>query len=738
MKNCLRCFLGSIFMLLLCLSGYSQNDKNGKWAGPYKTDLIPVAVANLPDGKLMMWSAKNKNNFGGGGNNRTYTAIFNPKTNKSTTALISNTGHDMFCPGIANLADGRIMVAGGSNAKNTSIYNPKTNKWSSSNNLNTPRGYNSNVTMANGGVLTLGGSWSGERGNKNAEVWTAQSGWVQYPGITANATVRRGAPDPGGVYRDDNHAWLWAAPNGKIFHAGPGKNMHWLTLEGNGSVQNAGTRGDDDYAMNGNTVMYANGKIFKTGGATSYSDNDAGSKKSYIIDINKTNVKVSKMPNMKRARTMANSVVLPNGEIFVSGGISRSIIFSDKGAALTPEIFNPFTKKWRDVAKMKVPRTYHSVSILLPDARVFVGGGGLCGNCDANHPDAEIYTPAYLYDGNKLASRPKINNAPSKAGFGANITVKTNSTIKSFVLIRSSSATHSTNNEQRRIPLSANNTGNNNYKVKMPNRNLAPPGYYMLFAINNKNVPSLAKIVLVGSANTSQPAAGGGAQLIKNGTYHLQSVSNNQRLIAPAGDNYNARMHAPENRNVQQWTTKHLGNNVYTIRNKATGRYLEVPFGNCASRTNVASWKSADKDHQRWIISKNGNTYNFRPVHCTSMGLDRDGGRSNANTHLWPYNPSYHIKATTSSQRLASLTGDKNNVRMFNAGNSNEQQWNIKHLENNIYTVQNVRSKRYLEVPFSRCANGENVATWTGAGSKHQSHRPIRRCNKCQCTDLGI
>jgi len=211
------------------------------------------------------------------------------------------------------------------------------------------------------------------------------------------------------------------------------------------------------------------------------------------------------MPNMKRARTMANSVVLPNGEIFVSGGISRSIIFSDKGAALTPEIFNPFTKKWRDVAKMKVPRTYHSVSILLPDARVFVGGGGLCGNCDANHPDAEIYTPAYLYDGNKLASRPKINNAPSKAGFGANITVKTNSTIKSFVLIRSSSATHSTNNEQRRIPLSANNTGNNNYKVKMPNRNLAPPGYYMLFAINNKNVPSLAKIVLVGSANTSQP-----------------------------------------------------------------------------------------------------------------------------------------------------------------------------------------------------------------------------------------
>ena len=765
MKNQLRCFSGSLLMLLLYFSGFAQNDRNGNWAGPFNTDLIPVAAANLPDGRLMMWSAKDKFNFGGGGN-KTFTAIFNPRTNRSTTTEVSNTGHDMFCPGIANLSDGRILVAGGQNSAKTSIYNPATNRWTSTNNLNTPRGYNANVTMSNGGVMTLGGSWSGGRGNKNAEVWTPQSGWVQYPGITANATVRRGTNDPRGVYRDDNHAWFWAAPNGKVFHAGPGRNMHWLTLEGNGSVQNAGTRGDDDYAMNGNTVMYDVGKIFKTGGAISYDNGHLGSKKSYIIDINQTNPNVSRVPDMKRGRSMVNTVVLPNGEIFVSGGLSKSLVFSDAGAALVAEIFNPYTRQWRDVAAMKVARTYHSVSILLPDARVFVGGGGLCGTCDVNHPDAEVYSPPYLYNGNTLANRPTINTAPGQAGYGANITVRTNAAIQSFVLIRASSATHSTNNEQRRIPLSATNTGGNNYRVQMPNRNIAPPGYYMLFAMNNAGVPSVAKMIKIGAATNTPPPATGGGQLIANGTYHLESVSNPQRLIAPAWDSFNARMQAPRNIPVQQWTINHLGNNVYTLRNKQTNRYLEVPNGRCANRSNVASWTNANSEHQRWIISKNGTSFDLRPVHCTSRGLDRDGGGVNANTHLWPYNTNsanqkwkilqvsgatappppaqaggdnteptnpppasgaqvvadgrYHVESIANTQRLIAPTWDQHNARMFNPGNFNDQEWNIKHLENNVYTLQNVRTRRYLEVPFGRCGNNNNVATWTSAGSAHQ------------------
>lgn len=39
-----------------------------------------------------------------------------------------------------------------------------------------------------------------------------------------------------GEYRSDNHMWLFEAPNGKIFHAGPAKQMHWIDLTGDGTV----------------------------------------------------------------------------------------------------------------------------------------------------------------------------------------------------------------------------------------------------------------------------------------------------------------------------------------------------------------------------------------------------------------------------------------------------------------------------------------------------------------------
>ena len=65
-------------------------------------------------------------------------------------------------------------------------------------------------------------------------------------------------------------------------------------------------------------------------------------------------------------------------------------IFKDSNAVFTPELWNPGTEKWSTMAPHSVPRNYHSVAILLKDARVLVGGGGLCGTCNTNHPDFEV------------------------------------------------------------------------------------------------------------------------------------------------------------------------------------------------------------------------------------------------------------------------------------------------------------------------------------------------------------
>ena len=87
-------------------------------------------------------------------------------------------------------------------------------------------------------------------------------------------------------------------------------------------------------------------------------------------------------------------------------------------------------------ADISIPRNYHSVALLMPDGRVFSAGGGLCGACQTNHPDAQIYSPPYLFDENgSIAVRPKILLAPQRANIGQTISVKTDQEIISFSLL---------------------------------------------------------------------------------------------------------------------------------------------------------------------------------------------------------------------------------------------------------------------------------------------------------------
>ncbi|MEM1319190.1 MAG: PA14 domain-containing protein [Bacteroidota bacterium] len=489
------------------------NRTTGAWSSVIDMPIVPVAAANLPNGKLLTWSAKDRFSFGGN-LGRTYTAVFDPATNTSTEMLISNTSHDMFCPGTNILPDGRVLVAGGSSSSQTSIYDPSTDSWTAAGSMNISRGYHSNVTLPSGATFLIGGSWSGGVGNKDAEIWTLKSGWFRVPGLPASV-ITDGISSSQPSRQDDYFPWLWVAPNGQLFHAGPSTKMHWIDPTGVGSFSDAGNRGNDSYAINGTTVMYDVGKILKVGGANTFENDSPASARTYIIDINGNNAVVTQVDNLNNARTFHNSVALPNGEVLALGGLPISDAFSDNNSILIPEIWSPSTQQWTEMAPMTVPRNYHSVAVLLPDARVFAGGGGLCGGCSTNHPDAEIFSPPYLFNaGGGLASRPSINSTPATADYNSNITVRTNSNVTSFALVSNSAVTHSTNNSQRRIPLQPTALGNNRYRLAIPNRNILPPGSYMLFAMNANGTPSVAQFIKIGddlndTTPLSEPDLGG-------------------------------------------------------------------------------------------------------------------------------------------------------------------------------------------------------------------------------------
>jgi galactose oxidase len=496
------CSTASSFLWTLELSApLAQSDANGRWSGVIGLPAVPISAALLPNFKVITWASWKALRFGGSGSlDQTVTVTFpydNPASN--TTRTITNTLHNMFCPGTALLADGRLLVNGGDDVRTdaTSIYNYATDSWTRGPAMHEQRWYNVSVTLPDGRALTLGGNrTSGKSGD--GEIYNpANNTWTMMPGIDL-AVLTAGAAD---ISRAMEHPRLLVAPNGRIFVPGPTPNMQFYDLGGSGSVSSAGPRGDDEFSQNDVTVMYDVGKILKAGGNINYDRANAtftpSSQNSYLIDITSGSAVVTKVDSMRYPRAYANGVVLPNGQVVVVGGADHGKGFSDDGNIRVAELFDPATATWRELAPMARPRPYHSIALLLPDGRVLVGGGGLCSssdNCAVNHPDVEILSPPNLFGG----PRPSITSAPTTlAANGGTFTVAVSGAVSGFSLVRMASVTHSVDTDQRLIHPAIMTSGGGTFTLVAPaNNNVAPPGFYMLFALDAGR-PSLAVVVKI-------------------------------------------------------------------------------------------------------------------------------------------------------------------------------------------------------------------------------------------------
>lgn len=145
---------------LLSWLGRSVFYVNGATCLQHKTISIVRHVLLLL--QVLAWSAESPDDFyrdnryieSGGGQGFTYHSIYDPAIDVATPMLISNTEHDMFCPGITMMANGDILVTGGQNAKKASIYQLATNKWVAAAEMSISRGYGSSALLSNGKVCT--------------------------------------------------------------------------------------------------------------------------------------------------------------------------------------------------------------------------------------------------------------------------------------------------------------------------------------------------------------------------------------------------------------------------------------------------------------------------------------------------------------------------------------------------------------------------------------------------------
>jgi len=165
----------------------------------------------------------------------------------------------------------------------------------------------------------------------------------------------------------------------------------------------------------------------------------------------------------------------------------------DPLAVKEPELYNIEENKWYPMAHMQLDRLYHANALLLPDGRVMTAGSNP--ERRVNELRIELFCPPYLFRG----ERPRILRYPSNIFYGQEFEIETNDAkyIKAVAIMRPSVTTHCVDTEQRYVGLEFNCRNSNSLSTKVPlNKNIAPPGYYMLFIIK-EDIPSIAPFVLL-------------------------------------------------------------------------------------------------------------------------------------------------------------------------------------------------------------------------------------------------
>ncbi len=492
----------------------------GQWGEVFDWQgLIATHLANLPDGRILSWSSWDKTKQGGTTNDvkeNTTGYLWNPATNAFIE--MNNPRHDMFCSGLAILPNGDVFSGGGGNGANlykTSVFEVANNKyqWRAGPTTVRDHWYGTAVALPSGGVVMSMGS---DKGYDSTEVlanatattgtWDLLEGANTGPVLATMGTPTSDIPQPDTSSSSEYEAKGWypylsVAPDGKLFDAGPVPRLYKFDLTGEGKVTQVGSRNDQMRTW-GTSIMYDEGKILVTGGAKIRGQGATNS--AVAINLLGDVLEVKNAPSMAFARAFHSGVMLPTGEVLIVGGNSTGKQFTSDAAIKEAEVWNPATNTWRTLAAGARPRAYHSAAILLPDGRVLASGGGLCGRAGCapgiDEPNGEIFSPPYLFnpDGT-LAKRPVIIAAPQKIGHNETFTVTMEGrSVSKFSLIKLSAVSHGINTDLRYLKVAFVKGKGTTYSLTSDeNPNVLTPGYYFLFALDDKGVPSVSKTILV-------------------------------------------------------------------------------------------------------------------------------------------------------------------------------------------------------------------------------------------------
>lgn len=496
---------------------------------------------------------------------------------------------DLFCAGHTHRTNGLVLAAGGNvtgspagGGRKGIIEFDGIESWTNTGSETFyPLWYPSLTTLPDDRVLIFGGDFL----QNSTSVYNPATGTSQ---ITVNHPT-----DP--TIFMITYPFMFVAPDGRVFYAGAEGMGDDVLFDGyyfdSSTLTWNGQPGDQDSSIpGGSAVMFASGRVMKSGGCTSADSRCDASDAAERIDLNDVGLpQWEPTCPMNHPRHFHTLTVLPDGTVLATGGNTRGngensarcaeldgpaecdpgngdadctalrcAVYNDQsgehrfpggtsfaactvqndcaqpddfdplhdtmdcispGAPCVPwvnaefatksaELWIPQTGQWVELATQQHERMYHSVAILLPDARVLTAGNGERRGL-TDQRNAEIFSPPYLFWG----PRPEITSAPlapvaHDTEFDADVAYTPPSSadetgasspadsIARATLVRLGSVTHQFDMDQRLIELDITARVGDTVTMRAPqSANLAPDGWYMLFLLADSGVPSEAAYV---------------------------------------------------------------------------------------------------------------------------------------------------------------------------------------------------------------------------------------------------
>lgn len=473
----------------------------GKWTVlDYQMPIRAMHSTVLKNGKVLLiaGSGNSVENFEAGSFKA---SVWDPVSGIFNTLDIPK---DMFCSGHVTLPNGRVLIQGGTKSypstaagadygglKDSWIFDPDSSTFTPTNDANEGHWYPTLTELGDGDIWMAGGLKEDTTGAVNTERFDSQTGqWLPTGQVPQTWSFW-------GLYP---HMFLMQ--DGRLFYSGghvfgnglPGSGASIYDPNSSTIADVPGLRMKDLRDQSASVLLppAQDQKVLITGGGNINTANP-GIKLTDIIDLKQLVPAYQPGPDLPGDGKMyVNATILPDRTVLISNGgrLNRD----DATNVLSAAIYDPVANAMKSVAADPIGRNYHSSAVLLPDGRVVaLGSNPSNGSFELR---ISVYQPPYLF----YSARPEISNTPAQATYGQSFSFNIKAQgkqVKWAQLTRPMSVTHQMDSNMRLIDLPM-VVENGVATLSVPsNRNLLPPGPYMLTVTDADGVPSVASWVMV-------------------------------------------------------------------------------------------------------------------------------------------------------------------------------------------------------------------------------------------------